>query len=771
MFLLARALGGIVAIVGALIVLGWALDEIIVPSGVEAVPAVRANTGVCLLLAGVALVLRRPGRAGLVPRLLGAGVALVGSLTLVEYAFGAELGIDELLFSDPSGPNPGRMAPNTASGFVLLGTALLLPEPRRGRWRVAEPIALIAVVFAWLALLGSAANLVELVQVKDYLRIATPTAVCVVLLGTAITITVSGGWVARLVASEGPAGPLVPRLLLAVLVVPLALALGLRGLHSAGTLDDGAVILLLLASITVTLLAIALVFAVSFDREDQARAAEKERGRAILETARDAIVTADSSGRIVGFNIAAESMFALPVEDALGASLTVLMPERYHDAHEAGMRRFLAGGEARVVGSTVELAGRRSDGEEFPLELSLSAFTQRGETIFTGILNDVSERKEAEEALLRSEAGLRQSQRMARLGSWNWDIATNEVTWSDELYRLYGIAPGEFEASYEGFLERVHPDDRTAMEAAVGHAYSTGEPFDLDHRIVRPDGSVLVNHAHGEVTRDEHGNPVTMAGTGQDVTEQRAAEEQIANQARELKERAVELERSNAELEQFAYVASHDLQEPLRSIGGFVQLLKRRYSGQIDEDADRFIGFTVSGVERMQALIDGLLTYSQEGRGELRREPVDSRALAERTLALLDAALRDAGAEVELGELPTILADEAGLGQVFQNLLANALKFTDGEPPRVEVSAVHTGDAWSFAVADNGIGIDPGHAERIFRIFQRLHAREEYPGTGVGLAVCKRVVERHGGRIWCEARPDGGTVFRFTIPDAEELVT
>jgi PAS domain S-box-containing protein len=235
----------------------------------------------------------------------------------------------------------------------------------------------------------------------------------------------------------------------------------------------------------------------------------------------------------------------------------------------------------------------------------------------------------------------------------------------------------------------------------------------------------------------------------------------------ELERRADDLARSNAELEQYAYVISHDLQEPLRSIGGFVQLLERRYQGALDDEADRFIGFTVAGVERMQALIDDLLSYSRAGAGELRGDQVDTRELVNRTLTSLDAAVREAGAQVKVGELPTIVADESALGQVFQNLLSNAIKFRAGDPPRVEVSATHADDARTFAVADSGIGVEPAHAERIFRIFQRLHTRDEYGGTGVGLAICKRIVERHGGRIWCESRPGGGTVFRFTIPDAE----
>jgi light-regulated signal transduction histidine kinase (bacteriophytochrome) len=228
------------------------------------------------------------------------------------------------------------------------------------------------------------------------------------------------------------------------------------------------------------------------------------------------------------------------------------------------------------------------------------------------------------------------------------------------------------------------------------------------------------------------------------------------------------LARSNTDLEEFAYVASHELQEPLRSVGGFTKLLEQRYRGRLDDEADGFIGYIVAGVGRMQALIDDLLRYSRSQQDELSYEPVDSRDLVGHTLTSLDAAVRETGAEVELGELPTLVADRRGLDQVFQNLLSNALKFGDGRPPRVTVSATQDDGAWTFAVADNGVGVDTANAERAFHMFQRLHSREKYAGTGMGLAICKRIVERHGGRISCEPRTGGGTVFRFTIPDALE---
>jgi PAS domain S-box-containing protein len=224
-----------------------------------------------------------------------------------------------------------------------------------------------------------------------------------------------------------------------------------------------------------------------------------------------------------------------------------------------------------------------------------------------------------------------------------------------------------------------------------------------------------------------------------------------------------ELRRSNADLERFAYVASHDLSEPLRVIAGFVDLLARRYEGQLDEEADRFIAFTVSGVERMQALIDDLLAYSRITRIELQLLVVDTAAIVNDVVQELHEAIAERGTLMEVGELPTVRGEPRLLRQVFQNLIANAVKFTAGEPPKVRISATWQKGEWRFEVQDNGPGIDPRYAQRVFEVFQRLHGRD-VPGTGIGLSIAKRAVEAHGGTIQVEPAPGGGSIFSFTIP-------
>jgi len=238
------------------------------------------------------------------------------------------------------------------------------------------------------------------------------------------------------------------------------------------------------------------------------------------------------------------------------------------------------------------------------------------------------------------------------------------------------------------------------------------------------------------------------------------------SERRRLASTAEELARSNAELQQFAYVASHDLQEPLRMITSFLHLLAHRYAGQLDADADEFISFAVDGAQRMQMLITDLLTYSRLGTHARPLQPVEAGEIVERTLQNLQLAIEDQQAIVTYDPLPAVLGDEVQLVQLFQNLIGNAIKFHGPTQPWVHISAVKEGEFAMFSVADNGIGIEPQFAERIFVIFQRLQTREQYDGTGIGLAICKKIVERHGGCIWVESEPGKGATFRFTIPAA-----
>jgi len=283
----------------------------------------------------------------------------------------------------------------------------------------------------------------------------------------------------------------------------------------------------------------------------------------------------------------------------------------------------------------------------------------------------------------------------------------------------------------------------------------------VDTSVVTKDGRHVAVSLSGSVMRDEDGEIQGMVCVAQDITERKQTQEILERQTQELA-------RSNSELEQFAWVASHDLQEPLRMVASYTQLLSKRYKGKLDADADEFIAFAVDGAMRMRRLINALLELSRVGARGKDFEATDCEAIYDRTLVNLQGLVEESGAVVTHDRLPTVMGDGTQLGQLFQNLIANAIKFRGDEQLTVHVGAEQRNGHWEFCVSDNGIGIDPEYAERIFVVFQRLHGKGDRPGTGIGLSICKKIVELHGGRIWVKSQPDEGAAFYFTLPLNEE---
>ena len=343
-----------------------------------------------------------------------------------------------------------------------------------------------------------------------------------------------------------------------------------------------------------------------------------------------------------------------------------------------------------------------------------------------------------------------------------------EATVKPQTLQMASAIKAAEDRDKSGFVEEIDPDRhvRVVTGYARTHGYEAFPGFDwtilmrVDHDVAYASINHLIIMVGGVCLLVL----TPMAGFGiwaswKLIQEDRA----LAEASQALEQSVAELTRSNADLQQFAYVASHDLQEPLRMVASYTQLLSRRYKGKLDADADEFIGYAVEGANRMQQLIKDLLAYSRvTTRGAF--EPLETDRALEAALANLHMAIEKERAVVTHDPLPRVVADGTQLTQLFQNLVSNALKFHGDRPPRVHISAVQRGDEWVFAVRDDGIGIDPQYADRIFVIFQRLHTSAEYPGTGIGLALCKKIVERHGGRIWVESHVGHGATFYFTMP-------
>ncbi len=373
------------------------------------------------------------------------------------------------------------------------------------------------------------------------------------------------------------------------------------------------------------------------------------------------------------------------------------------------------------------------------------------------LINFIAERigqfiecKKAEEELKKSEERFRIALKNTKITVFTQDRDLR-FTWA------YNTSPGFDAGAILGKTDEDLVGTEQASEVMVikRRVLETGKSISEELSTIYGEKTICYELNVGPLF-DSDGEIAGIICSSIDITEQKQSEE-------ELKETLKELERSNKELEQFAYVASHDLQEPLRMVASYVQLLERRYKGKLDSDADEFIAYTVDGAFRMQRMIQDLLAYSRVGTKGKEFEMMDSTHALGQAVANLFGAIDESGAIVINDNLPTVKADETQIAQLFQNLIDNAIKFRGKEPPRIHIGVKKKACEWLFSVHDNGIGIDSQYGERIFEIFQRLHEKEKYPGTGIGLSICKRIVERHGGRIWMESKPRNGTTFFFTI--------
>ena len=387
------------------------------------------------------------------------------------------------------------------------------------------------------------------------------------------------------------------------------------------------------------------------------------------------------------------------------------------------------------------------------LESRVEARTQELSRANAALQAEIEDRGQAERALRESEAKHRRLIETMNQGLGMVDEHANVVYFNGNFCGMLGYSSNEVVGRH--LMDFLDESNREILHEQLARR-ERGERESYEMAWTRKDGRKVATIVSPQPLFDEDGTFKGSFAVITDISDRKRAEE--------------ELQRSNADLEQFAYVASHDLQEPLRMVSSYVQLLERRYKDKLDEDANEFIAFAVDGAKRMQGLINGLLTYSRVGRRGKEFERNSCERTLERCLANLQTAIAESDASVTHDPLPEVMGDESQLAQLFQNLVGNAIKFRGGQPPKVHVSAkrLETRDTQSqmvqFSVSDSGIGMDPKHAERVFMVFQRLHTREEYPGTGMGLAICRKIVERHGGRIWAESEPGKGSTFHFTIP-------
>ena len=498
----------------------------------------------------------------------------------------------------------------------------------------------------------------------------------------------------------------------------------------------------------------------SHDLSESEESGAKYRG--LLEAAPDAMVVVNQAGEIVLLNVQAEKQFGYRRDELVGQKVKNIIPKGFAERLVADGLRSAEDALAQQIGTGIELTGRRKNGSEFPIEIMLSPLESTEGILVTAAIRDISVRKAAEKHLAQMEGRYRGLLEAAPDAMVVVNQAGEIVLLNVQAEKQFGYRRDELVGQKvkniipEGFAERLLADALRSAEDALAQQIGTG--IELNGR--RKNGSEFPIEIMLSPLESAEGILVTAAV--RDITMRKKAEAHLLQKVEELN-------RSNEELEQFAYIASHDLQEPLRMVASYTQLLSRRYKGKLDSNADEFISFAVDGASRMQRLIKDLLAYSRVGTRAKDLFDTSSEEALQQALINLRGAVEESGAQVTHDPLPIVVADEMQLIQLFQNLVGNAIKYQNPGTPRVHISAARTGEKrWTFSVRDNGLGIDSQYFERIFGMFQRLHKREEFEGTGVGLAICKKIVERHGGSISVKSELGHGSTFSFALGESEK---
>ncbi|PGF16726.1 histidine kinase [Natrinema sp. CBA1119] len=512
----------------------------------------------------------------------------------------------------------------------------------------------------------------------------------------------------------------------------------------------------------------------------------------------DGIIVLDTDSDIQYANPAVERILGHDPDELVGSSKVEIIPERLRQTHLSALQRYLETGERNINWTYVELPGQHADGREVPLGVSLNDFTFDGDRYFVGLFRDISPRKEAERTLTEKVVQLESVSYLGRHALENPDV-------DDMLEKATELVASALDAEYAIVFEHDAdgPDGevlrlRAGTGLGVVEDETTPAADSIAAAALTDDGPIVIEDLESDPRfdgpslvpdRDVRSGITVAIGPKSDPwgvldvydTDRRefadhdvdflesvatiiATAIERQGYERRLNETVSELEASNERLEQFAYAASHDLQEPLRMVSSYLQLIERRYADELDADGREFIDYAVDGANRMSEMIDGLLEYSRiDSQGDP-FEPVDLDAVLEDVLTDLQMMVERSDAEIAAEPLPKVQGDPHQLRQLFQNLLSNAIEYSGDEPPREDITAERSGGTWEISVRDEGIGIDPDERDRVFRVFQRLHSREEYEGTGIGLALCRRIVERHGGEIWVDAEPGEGSTFTVTIP-------
>jgi PAS domain S-box-containing protein len=797
--LFSKIAGLISIIIGFTVLVGWALNIDVLKSILPNIISMKANTALCFILIGIALILLTQKKINTrtirIVQICAVIISIIGLLTIIEYLFNINLGIDQILFKETVGAvltiNPGRMAVITAINFLLIGLGVLIINlNNKFRINIYQLFTLIAGIISLFSFLGYIYG-----SAISYSAIPTPMALntsitfIIVILGllflhpdqgvmATLTSTSMGGVMAR---------RLIPLTIILLIIIGLFHIIGeYLGFYNAAT---GVALIIIMGVIILSFLI--LNSATSINRIDLDRKKAEEELKESEELYREFFdnplngyalceILTDDTGNPEDFvylevNRAFEDFTGLKREDVINKKATEIFP--YKEIAEL----IQIYGKVAVTGKSANF--------QYPIPsldkyYNISTFSPKNKQ-FIAFFTDITESKKADEALKESEEKLRTLVESLPVGISILDKDRNVIYDNPALERILDLTKeGLLKGKYAGReyvksdMTEISLDELPSVKAF--NEQKTAE--DVEVGVIKEDNSIIWTNVSAiplsfpdwrvlivtsnitERKKAEEYTQKLLKNEKQLTAELQTSNEELMQIQHELTKTINKLATSNEELEQFAYVASHDLQEPLRMVGSFTQLLEKRYKDQLDEDADDYIGFIVDGANRMKDLIDDLLAFSRLNTEAKEFELTELENALDDVLFNLEIVIEENNATIIRESLPSIRCDSSQIKQLFQNLIVNAIKFHSDKSPEINISSHDAGKEWLFGVSDNGIGIDVEHQKKIFDVFRRLHTRDEFEGTGIGLAICKRIVERHGGRIWVESEPGKGSTFYFTIP-------
>lgn len=728
-------------------------------------------TAVCFILSVISLLLlnHHKSRVRRWGAFLSIGIMVLAVIKLIEYLSGWHIGVDRWIFNEKLHLN--QMAPNTAFNFLLIGCALLsLRSSIKGKFYLGEGLLFAVGLISFFALIGYVYDITSFMQVSTaFIPMALNTSVAFILFIFAVFCSAHHYWLTNLMSGDG-VGSSIARRFLPLTFIPVVLSLlRLYGQKMGLFTAEFGIIFFTICAI--------LIFAViilynaelfnEIDAKHQQAEAETQESEARLKLA--------LKGGNIGvwdWNVVNNTL----TWDELMYKIYGIDPARKDLSYEVWESIICPNDRIRCTQEVQKAIRGEKD-----LDMEFRLIWADGSVHYI----------KAAALVLRDEQG-----KALRMIGMNWD--TTEIRKSAERFNEAKQQAEEAKIFLDSIIENIPnmifvKDAKElrfvrfnkAGEQLLGipreqmlgkndydffpkeqadffiekdrETLRRGQTFDIPEEYIDTATGKKILHTKKVTIRDEKGEPKYLLGISDDVTD-------IKQSEKKLKETLKDLERSNKELEQFAYVASHDLQEPLRTVASFCQLLEKRYKEQLDDKAQGYINYAVDGAKRMQVMIDDLLSYARGGKKDVERTSVDLNAVLKKIIFDLDISIKETGATIRIAPLPVVIANTTQMTQLFLNLLTNAIKFRGKNKPVIEIEAHRKDYAWEFVVKDNGIGISEEYFDQIFVIFQRLHSRHSYSGTGIGLALCKKIVENYGGRIWVKSTEGQGTAFYFELP-------